>query len=272
MPPMPAPQRIVIKIGTGVLTRSDGVRLDESTFVEIARAIAELHRRGDEVILVSSGAVGAGLMEYGRTTRPESTAGLQAFAAIGQARLMQTWRTHLAIRDLSAAQLLLTYSDLGSEERRTRILRTLDALLELRTVIPIINENDSVAVEELRFGDNDALSAHVAAMVGATALVMLTSVDGLMRETPQGPELVPVVTHLAEARAHVRNDKGDLSVGGMQTKLDAVAHTHKAGLPAFIANGKQAWRLPALLDGTDHTCTHFPLPLNASLTTPASQP
>ena len=249
--------RIVIKIGTGVLTRKDGIRLDEPAFVELARSIAALSNEGWQVIVVSSGAVGAGLMEFGRTTRPTATAELQAFAAIGQARLMQTWRTHLQVRDLAGAQLLLTYEDLESPDRRERILLTLGHLLGMGHVIPIINENDSVAVEELRFGDNDALSARVAAMVGADCLLLLTSVDGL---TDANGTLIPVVPDVAAAMGHVRAEKGTLSVGGMQTKLQATAHAVASGVQVIIANGKEAVRIPGIIAGTDARCTRFPLP------------
>lgn len=250
-------KRIVIKIGTGVLTRRDGIRLDEPVFVDLARSIASLKEAGWQTIVVSSGAVGAGLMEFGRTERPSGTAELQAFAAIGQARLMQTWRTHLQVRDLAGAQLLLTYGDLDSEERRERILRTLDQLLSMGNVVPIINENDSVAVEELRFGDNDALSARVASMVGAKLLVLLTSVDGLINAAGQ---VIPEVTDVAEAMSHVREEKGALSVGGMQTKLQATSFALESGVPVIIANGKEATRLPGIVFGSDTCCTRFPLP------------
>ncbi len=249
-------RRIVIKIGTGVLTRRDGIRLDEPVFVDLARSIAALKDDGWHTIVVSSGAVGAGLMEFGRSERPSETAELQAFAAIGQARLMQTWRTHLQVRDLAGAQLLLTYGDLESVERRERILRTLDHLLGMGNVVPSINENDSVAVEELRFGDNDALSARVAEMAGARLLVLLTSVDGLMDGSGT---LIPEVPDIAAAMSHVRAEKGALSVGGMQTKLQATSHAVENGVPVIIANGKEATRLPGIVNGTDHRCTRFPI-------------
>ncbi len=255
---MAAPSRIVIKIGTGVLTRDDRIRLDEPAFVEIARAVAALVADGWRVVLVSSGAVGAGLMEFGRRERPDDTPTLQAFAAIGQARLMQTWRTHLQVRDLAGAQLLLTYSDLDSEERRQQILRTLEKLLEMGNVVPIINENDSVAIEELRFGDNDALSARVAVLAGAALLVLLTSVDGLLDMSQPGPgRLVPVVDDPAAVEAMVRDSKGGLSVGGMRTKLQAVQLARTHGIPAIIAHGKHADRLPGIVAGTDARCTRF---------------
>ena len=247
-------KRIIIKIGTGVLTRRDGIRLDEPVFVDLARAIATLHADGWRVLVVSSGAVGAGLMEFGRTERPTETAELQAFAAIGQARLMQTWRTHLLVRDLVGAQLLLTYDDIESEERRERIHRTLDCLLAMGNTIPIINENDSVAVEELRFGDNDALSARVASLAEAELLVLLTSVDGLL---DADGVVIPDVPDINAVTQHVRAEKGALSVGGMQTKLQATALAVNNGIPVIIANGKEAARLPGIVKGTDPCCTRF---------------
>jgi glutamate 5-kinase len=251
-------QRIVVKIGTGVLTRDDRIRLDEPAFVEIARSVAGLVAAGHEVVLVSSGAVGAGLMEFGVRERPNDTATLQAFAAIGQARLMQTWRTHLQVRDLAAAQLLLTYADLESDERSQRILLTLERLLAMGHVVPIINENDSVAVEELRFGDNDALSARVAVLARASLLVLLTTVDGLL-DMGDGGRLVPVVADPDAVGGLVREDKGALSVGGMRTKLEAVRLARRHGIPAIIAHGKHADRLPGIVAGLDQPCTRFPV-------------
>ena len=256
---MAAPSRIVIKIGTGVLTRDDRIRLDEPAFVEIARAVSALVASGHEVILVSSGAVGAGLMEFGKRERPQDTASLQAFAAIGQARLMQTWRTHLQVRDLAGAQLLLTYGDLDSDERRLQILRAMEKLLEMGNVVPIINENDSVAVEELRFGDNDALSARVAALVGASLLILLTTVDGLMDMGETPGKLVPLVADPSAVEAMVQEKKGALSVGGMRTKLQAVSLARSHGIPSIIAHGKKADRLPAIVAGTENHCTRFTL-------------
>lgn len=257
---MPAqPQRLVIKIGTGVLTRGDGIRLDDTAFLELARALSVLLKAGHQVLVVSSGAVGAGLLECGHDRRPEDTPSLQAFAAIGQARLMQTWRTHLQHRDLLAAQLLLSYADLESADRSGRILRTVDRLLEFGNVIPVINENDSVAVEELRFGDNDTLSARVAALVGARQLILLTSVDGLYRHEPDGhPTLVARLDDLDEARAWLQPGLGTLSVGGMASKLDAASVARSHGIPAVIAHGRHADRLPAIVDGEAVPCTRIP--------------
>ncbi len=254
-------QRIVLKIGTGVLTRSDRICVDDPVFVDLARAIAALQRDGHRIVVVSSGAVGAGLMERGRKDRPEDTATLQAFAAMGQTRLMHHWKTHLQYHDIVAAQLLLTYDDLESEDRRARILRTIERLLDFGDVVPVINENDSVAVEELRFGDNDALSAHVAALTGADLLVLLTTVDGLLdRSRAEGQQLVRVVEDLDAADVMVEDTQGHLSVGGMRTKLEAVGVARDHGIPAIIAHGKHTDRLPGIIAGEDLPCTRFPLP------------
>ncbi len=254
-------QRIVLKIGTGVLTRSNRIRVDDPVFVDLARAIAALQGGGRQVIVVSSGAVGAGLMERGMKDRPEDTASLQALAAMGQTGLMHHWKTHLQYHDLVAAQLLLTYDDLKSEDRRGRILRTLERLLDFGDVVPVINENDSVAVEELRFGDNDALSAHVAALTGADLLVLLTTVDGLLdRSRAEGEQLVRHVQDLGEAEALVEDTQGHLSVGGMRTKLEAVSVARRHGIPAIIAHGKHIDRLPGIIAGENLPCTRFLLP------------
>jgi len=256
--PAENPLRIVIKVGTGVLTREDGIRLDQPVFAGMARAIARLKAEGHTVIIVSSGAVGAGLMAMGHDERPTEIAELQAFAAIGQAVLMHSYQQHLGTYDLLPAQLLLTYGDLDSEARQARILRTMVSLLTKDNVVPVINENDSVAVEELRFGDNDALSARVASLIDANRLVILTSVDGLLDSNSGGtPSLVAEVDDWKHAESLVESHHGKHSVGGMASKLLAVRTAVEAGIETFITNGKQPERIPAILDGSDQNRTRF---------------
>lgn len=240
--PMSTP--IVIKIGTGVLTQDDGT-LDGTSLVKLVTGVAALQAAGHSCIMVSSGAVGAGVSALGLNAYPEDLDTKQAAAAVGQARLMQTYETLFQNFDLHVAQLLLTGSDLA--ENRDRVLATLTRLLEERKIIPIINENDSVAVEELKVGDNDMLSARVAALIGASQLILLTGVDGLM--PPDGNEIIEEVSDVNEVLDFARDESGKFSIGGMASKLQAVAAATIAGISVTIANGRNPEQLLDLVEG-----------------------
>ena len=173
------PTRIVVKLGTGLLTSERGDALDDAQFrASRPRKSPPSSRVGHECLVVTSGAVGAGLMVLDLRERPADTPTIQACAAIGQSRLMHVYETHFATHGLAVAQLLLTHQDLDSRTRYANAQNTLNRLLEHRGIVPIINENDSVAVEELRFGDNDRLSAEVAILARADLLIVLTSAEG----------------------------------------------------------------------------------------------
>ena len=252
------PNRIVIKIGTGVLTGDDHVVIDEPAFLEIARAVAQLKTLGYEVILVSSGAVGAGLTDFGIKQRPKSFAVTQAYAAICQLKLLGLYRKHLSVWGLNVGQMLLTYSDLESEECRSRVLDTLEAMLAMDSVIPIINENDAIAQEREKFDGNDIVAANLAALCGARQLLMLTTVDGLLARNDDGKQkLVREVANLDEAMELVEESKGTISIGGMQSKLEAVQFALTHGVETFIANGKAASKIPELIDGEYQKRTRF---------------
>lgn len=246
---------IVIKLGTGVLTRKSGAGLDPIALLQITAAVIDLKQRDKDVILVSSGAVGTALSEFGITVRPTEIIELQSLAAVGQARLMHAYHTQLSPYGYHAAQILLTYGDLESTDRQERILRTLNALLAREKVIPIINENDTVAVEELRFGDNDALSSKIAIACGASKLVLLTTVDGLLASKAEGQTLIEEITDLAEAKSHITAETGEFSVGGMTSKLQAAALASAAGIETFIANGKHCADLWDKIYGTNRQRT-----------------
>ena len=217
--PAMSTKRIVLKFGSGILARPNGDALDEGQFRDLALAVAELVKKGEKCIVVSSAAVAAGMSVLGLTERPSDLAMRQACAAVGQSRLMELYSEMFAVHGLVVAQLLLTHGDLDSRMRRENAGNTLERLLERGNVVPIVNENDSVAVEELRFGDNDHLSAEVATLASANLLIILTSVDGLM---DGNGNVVPVVRDIDSVAGLVREDKGKLSVGGMVTKLEAV--------------------------------------------------
>jgi len=240
--------RIVVKFGSGILTNPDRVSLDDGQFEALTLAISSLRREGHQVIVVSSGAVAAGLMALRLQARPTATSDLQACAAVGQSRLMHFYEALFRQHDFKVAQLLLTNEDFVSDTRRRNFENTLERLLEFDDVIPIINENDSVAVDELKFGDNDTLSARVAVISRADLLIMLTSVDGLQNGDGSGA-LITEVTDVADALGHVRDETGHFSVGGMQTKLKAVEIATGAGIETIIANGRRPGQLGELIAG-----------------------
>lgn len=255
------PRRLVVKLGTGLLTRARGETLDQGQFRRLTTEIAALVRAGHQCLLVTSGAVGAGMHSLGLEERPrDDLPAIQACAAVGQTRLMRVYEGLFARRGLIAAQLLLTHGDLDSRVRYANARNTLERLLAVGHVVPIINENDSVAVEELRFGDNDRLSAEVAILARADLLIILTSAEGLTHDPEGRGEPIPVVEDI-DAVAHLAGaGTGRLSVGGMASKLGAVRLAVGAGVPAVIANG----RTPGLLErivGGESVGTRFVLPL-----------
>lgn len=239
-------QRIVLKFGSGILSTERGNSLDRRQLSRLAGEVAALVRRGHSCVIVSSGAVAAGMAALGLEARPADLSARQACAAVGQSKLMQQYATCFARHRLDVAQLLLTHGDLDSRIRLRNARNTLERLLATRRVVPIINENDSVAVEELKFGDNDQLSAEVAALIEADKLVILTSVDGLLDAAGR---LVPEVTDFTAALAFVRRETGRLSVGGMQTKIQAAQRAVEAGITTHIVNGRKPGRIAALLRG-----------------------
>ncbi len=230
-------KRIILKFGTGILALPDGMALDQGQFKALTEEIATLIRTGHEVCVVSSAAVAAGLATLGFSERPTDLPSIQACAAVGQSRLMQVYESLLSKHDLHVGQLLLTHQDIDSRARYANARNTLDRLFACGNVVPIINENDSVAVEELRFGDNDRLSAEVAILAGADLLILLTSVDGLIDEKTGA--VVPLVSDLSEAGELVRDEKGRFSVGGMKSKLQAAHHAASSGIQVVIANGRK---------------------------------
>ncbi len=237
----------VIKAGTGVLTKADDGTLDRAALVHLVAAISALINAGHRCLFVSSGAVGSGVSALGLTEYPKDTATRQACAAVGQARLMQTYSSLFSNFDITIAQVLLTAEDLGTPIRSGYVSDTLGRLLSEPRILPIINENDSVAVEELKFGDNDMLSVRVAKLAGATRVILLTSVDGLL--DPATNELIPEVNDIDNVFRHVREEKGRFSMGGMASKLAAVKFAVEAGIETHIAHGRHPERLADIVAG-----------------------
>jgi glutamate 5-kinase len=243
---MSKPRRIVLKFGSGILANAKGSGLDEKQFRRLCAEVADVVKSGHECVIVSSGAVAAGLGVLGLKDRPEALAARQACAAVGQSKLMESYARHFAEHGLNVAQLLLTHSDLDSRTRYSNARNTLEHLLGRDTVVPVINENDSVAVEELRFGDNDRLSAEVAILAKADVLILLTSVDGLLDENGV---TVRVVDDIDDVAKLARNEKGKFSVGGMVSKLQAVRAAVDAGISTHIASGRKAGQIAAIIAG-----------------------
>jgi glutamate 5-kinase len=239
-------KKIIVKIGTNALTDSAG-QLDVRMISSMANQVFALVQTGKDVVIVSSGAIGAGMGVLGLKTRPKELPLLQASAAVGQGRLMQIFEKTFSKHNLHVGQVLVTRADFVDRRRYINIERTLNALSELR-VIPIINENDTVAVDENRFGDNDLIAAMVANLVHADLLVLLTVVDGLLDQNGQRVDFVPKVDD--QTLAFLRPDKSALGSGGMQSKLQAVKLATTAGIDTIIANGKKPNALTQLiLDG-----------------------
>lgn len=247
-------KRIVLKFGTGILTTDAcGLQLDHGQLGRLASEIADLAGAGHSVVVITSGAVAAGVAALGLKKRPETLPAKQACAAIGQSRLMRAYEESFARHGLSPAQLLLSHDDIDSRQRRINAENTLRELLSYPRVVPVINENDSVAVEELRFGDNDKLGAEVASLCRADLYLILTRTDGLHADGRRQS----AVTDLAAARAHVTGETGAHSTGGMGSKLDAVEFATRAGIETWILDGTSPGRIAAAMAGED-TGTRFP--------------
>jgi len=251
------PNLTVIKAGTGVLTRASDGTIDRAALVHLVSAIAGLVNAGHHCLFVSSGAVGSGVAALGLDRYPDDTATRQACAAVGQARLMESYSGLFAHFDIHIAQVLLIAADLSTPERATLIHNTLERLFAEPRIVPIINENDTVAVEELKFGDNDMLAVRVAQLVAARRIIFLTSVDGLL--DPDINEVIPTAKDTASVIRHARLDKGKFSMGGMISKLKAVQHALDAGIEACIASGRHPERLSEIIAGNG-ICTRFTPP------------
>lgn len=243
---------VVVKVGTRVLTHVDGT-LDETRIARLAEELNAIKESGRRVILVSSGAVGAGMSQLKMSKRPTDLATLQAVAAIGQTKLIETYDRTFRKHGRHAAQVLLTAEDLDDRQRYLNVRNTLLALTELNA-IPIINENDTVAVEELAttFGDNDRLAALVTNLVRAPLLIILSDVTGLYTGDPADPSatLIPLVTELNESITCLAVDKQTgHSKGGMASKLRAAKIVSSAGENVIIASGHQDGTLGKIFSG-----------------------
>jgi glutamate 5-kinase len=241
----------VVKVGTSVLAAPDGT-LDPARVAGLAEQISAVAATGRRVALVSSGAVGAGVGQLGLPGRPQDLSHLQAAAAVGQAYLIRAYDEEFRRHGRHAAQLLLTHEDFDSRSRYLNVRNTISALFDLDAV-PIINENDTISVAEIKFGDNDRLAAMVANLLQAPLLVILSVVEGLYRSDP-GPggagEVVPVVPDLDDATLGLAGTSTSaLGTGGMRSKLQSARLVTRAGGSVIIASGKSEGVLSRILDG-----------------------
>ncbi len=243
-------RRVVVKVGSTVLSKGDP-HLHLPTITRLAREICELRQREVEVVLVSSGAILAGMSKLGLERWPHSIPLKQAAAATGQSELMRAYEEACQTLGQKVAQVLLTQEDFRHRQRYLNARNTLSTLLHL-SVLPIINENDTVAVEEIRVGDNDILSALVATLVGADLLVILTDTDGLFTADPRrevGARLIPLVTDTAAGGFSAGRSHSGLGTGGMSSKVDAAHRAALSGIPTIIANGLVEGTLRRIWDG-----------------------
>lgn len=243
-------RRIVVKIGSALLT-ANGRGLDRQAIAQWALQIAVLHDAGHEIILVSSGAVAEGMVRLNLPKRPDDLPSLQACAAIGQMGLIQAWSSILEQHKIHSAQVLLTHDDLADRRRYLNSCDALQHLIDWR-VIPVINENDTVATDEIRFGDNDTLAAMVAAQVKADLLIILTDQPGMFDADPRSnpdAQLLSTVRALDESLFAMAGGGGRLGRGGMLTKVRAARLAAKSGCPTLIASGDSQQVLIRLMQG-----------------------
>ena len=231
-------RRIVVKIGSAVLDENG--TFDRVTFASLVRDLVELKSVGLEIIVVSSGAVALGMQCMGRTRRSDNLAELQALAAVGQGRLMRMWDDELGAYGVRCAQILLTHSVLDIRKRYLTARNAMRVVLAMGAV-PIVNENDTVAIDEIKLGDNDLLSALTVNLVGAEFLTILTDIDGLYDGDPKGYDArrYDFVGHVDDRlEALAAGTRSTVGTGGMRTKLQAVRQVNHFGVPAVIAGGK----------------------------------
>ncbi len=246
---------LVIKIGTNLL--SGKAAFDGRVMEECVKEICRLkHARDMNILVVSSGAIGCGMRELGLAERPKSLPLKQAVAAVGQATLMHNYEILFKTfgKGLGTAQILLTLSDLDNRQTYLNIRNTLNALFDMKMVVPIINENDTTAVEELRFSDNDTLAARIAAKINADLLIILTDVDGLYDKNPEryaSAKLIEYIKSITPDMIEKAGGAGSVAAtGGMRTKLEAAKMACASGVPVVIANGQRSGILHGVLEGS----------------------
>ncbi len=244
-------RRIVVKIGSRVLVQRNG-RPDTRRMAALVAGLAALRREGREVIVVSSGAIASGLQALGMKKKPADLPTLQMAAAVGQSRLMAAYDKLFSRRRCRIGQVLLTHDDLEDRRRHLNARNTMLKLLE-HGIIPVVNENDVVSVDEIKFGDNDALASRTAMLVAADLLVLLTTVDGFHAADAKGRNRrVPFLAEVtADTLSHTQGKGSIFSTGGMASKLTSAAEAARMGTPVVIANGRQDGILQEIVAGAN---------------------
>ena len=244
--------KIVVKVGTSTLAHTTG-RMNIKRFEELCKVLSDLKNAGHEIILVSSGAIGMGVGKLSLTERPKDIPTKQAAAAVGQCELMYTYDKLFSEYHHTVAQILLTAADIESETRRENFHNTLGRLLELGA-IPVINENDTIATEEIVIGDNDTLAAMTAVSISAELLVLLSDIDGLYTADPHTDSSARLIDEVREITPEILSLAGgkgsELSTGGMTTKLRAADNCMKNGVDMIIANGGKPELLYDIAEGS----------------------
>ncbi len=247
-------KRIVVKIGTSSLTYSTG-KLNIRQIEKLIRVLSDIRNQGREVILVSSGAISVGAGKLGLKERPRETRFKQAAASVGQCELMYLYDKLFSEYNNTAAQILLTKSDIDEDKRVINTKNTINTLLEMG-IIPVVNENDTVSTDEIEFGDNDTLSAIVAKLVEADLLVIFSDIDGLYTADPHKDENAKLIEIITEIDDSVKALAGDTvtnrGTGGMITKLTAAEIATGSGIDMIVANGNNVEALYTMLDGKPH--------------------
>lgn len=243
-------KRVIVKIGSSLLT-NNGRGLDRTAIYEWAKQIARLHNQGMEVLLVSSGAVAEGVVRMNLEQRPKRLAALQACAAIGQMGLIETWWSALIQHGVQSSQLLLTHEDLSNRRRYLNTTGALTQLLDWR-VLPVINENDTITIDEIKFGDNDTLGAMAAAMVKADLYIILTDQEGVFTDNPRdnpNAKQIHQERAMADYLFDIAGDGGKLGRGGMLTKIRAARLAAMGGCPTVIASGNHEDVITRIVSG-----------------------
>ncbi len=247
-------RRIVIKVGTSTLTHNNNFNLNLYRIEHLIREIADLHNAGKEIIFVTSGAIAAGIGKMNLKNKPENIPENQALAAIGQGVLMHIYEKFFAEYGLTMGQILLTKDNATNEHARENSKNSLMALLQMGA-IPVINENDAVAVDEIKIGDNDNLSAIVAVMIDAEVLIILTDIDGLYNKNPKvsgDAKILHEVKKIDDAVEKMAGGAGTkLGTGGMFTKIQAAKLTTQNNIPTVIVSGKEIENLRRVLNGEE---------------------
>ena len=241
-------RRLVVKVGSALLADASS-----DIFQSLSQEIVALMQKDVEVVLVSSGAIALGWSHLGLRKRPHTLPLLQAAAATGQTALMSKWQTHFEKSDIPLGQILLTHGDMRDRKRYLNAKFALEALLQKR-VLPVVNENDTVSVEEIRFGDNDALAADVAGLLSCPLLVLLTRADGVMTEPPEASssaQRISAIQTPGDLSAYNLGGTNTLGTGGMQTKLIAASAAQQHGAATVIADGRKSGILSSILAGAD---------------------